>query len=220
MQRWLVSLTASLILISASGMTDSQVEMIPVGVFTGDHEADGLPKGWRPFTFRKIPAHTQYRLEEDVDRFVVKAESQASASMIYKEVNADPKTYPMLRWEWKVLNLLRKGDPTKKSGDDYPARVYVTFRDRTGINYIWESKFPKGRILPNPYVSDVKMFIVESGPEQIGQWVKEERNLYEDYKRAFGREPAWVVALSLMTDTDNTGEAAVAYYADITLAKR
>ena len=220
MRGGLLSLAASLILISAPAMTDLQGDIIEVGVFTGDREADGLPKGWRHFTFRKVPAHTRYRLEKEGGRFVIKAESQASASMIYKEVNADPKSYPMLRWEWKVLNLLQKGDPTKKSGDDYPARVYVTFQDETGINYIWESKFPKERILRNPFVSNVKMFIVESGPERIGQWIREERNLYEDYKKAFGHEPPLIAVISLMTDTDNTGESTVAYYADITLARR
>lgn len=218
--RTLLSSAVSLFLVSVPAMTHSQGKIIAVGVFTGDHEADGLPKEWRALTFRKITAHTRYRLEKEGDRFIVKAESEASASMIYKEVNADPRAYPILRWEWKILNVLRKGDPTKKSGDDYPARVYLTFRDGTGINYIWESKFPKGRVLPNPFVTKVKMLIVKSGPEQIGQWVKEERNLYEDYKQAFGREPPSIAALSLMTDTDNTGEAAVAYYADITLAWR
>jgi len=193
-------------------------ERIAVGVFTGESEADGLPKGWQSLTFRKIKSHTQYRVVQDGKRFVVKAEARAAASMLYKKIDASTKTHPILRWSWKVENLLRKGDPTQKSGDDYPARVYVMFQDRTGINYIWESRFPKGRVVPNPYTDDVQMFIVESGADHLGKWVDETRNLYEDYKRAFRREPPAILAISLMTDTDNTGESAVAYYADITLS--
>ncbi len=41
-------------------------------------------------------------------------------------------------------------------------------------------------------------------------WYEEERNLYKDYKLAFGSEPPLVVAIGIMTDTDNTGESAVA----------
>ena len=37
----------------------------------------------------------------------------------------------------------------------------------------------------------------------------------EDFKRAFGEEPGKVIAITLMTDTDNTNGDAVAFYGDI-----
>ena len=215
---WVMSLV--LLFPSLDGRSEQvPQEKIAVGVFTAEREANGLPKGWQPLTFRKIKSYTQYRVVQDGGRFVVRAEARAAASMLYRKIDATTQTHPILRWSWKVENLLQKSDPTQKSGDDYPARVYVTFQDRTGINYIWESRFPVGRVVPNPYTDDVQMFIVESGPKRLGEWVDETRNLYEDYKRAFGREPSPLLAISLMTDTDNTGESAVAYYADITLSR-
>jgi hypothetical protein len=45
--------------------------------------------------------------------------------------------------------------------------------------------------------------------------VYEERNIYEDYKKAFGRKPGAVGAIALMTDTDNTLSVAEAFYKDI-----
>jgi hypothetical protein len=45
--------------------------------------------------------------------------------------------------------------------------------------------------------------------------VTEERNLYQDYKHAFGEEPPMISGVAVVTDTDNTGESAVAYYGDI-----
>jgi hypothetical protein len=42
-----------------------------------------------------------------------------------------------------------------------------------------------------------------------------ERNIYEDYKRAFGKNPGWIGAIALMTDTDNTLSTAEALYTDI-----
>ena len=63
------------------------------------------------------------------------------------------------------------------------------------------------------------MIVVESGPERLGRWVNEERNVYQDYKRAFGEEPPRINGVAIMTDTDNTKDRATAYYGDITFVK-
>jgi hypothetical protein len=49
--------------------------------------------------------------------------------------------------------------------------------------------------------------------------VSKKRNVYEDYKKAFGQEPPMISGVAIMTDTDNTGESAVAYYGDILFRK-
>jgi hypothetical protein len=143
-----------------------------------------------------------------------------------------------------VGNLLEKGDVHKKEGDDYPARIYITFEydpsklsffekvkyetvrllygqypPLAAINYIWESKAPVGTMVPNPYTDRVMMFVVESGTAKLNQWVVEERNIYEDYKKAFGAEPPMISGVAIMTDTDNTGESATAHYGDIVFKK-
>lgn len=41
------------------------------------------------------------------------------------------------------------------------------------------------------------------------------RNIVDDYRRAFGEDPPHVGAIAIMTDTDNTGETATAWYGDI-----
>ena len=53
------------------------------------------------------------------------------------------------------------------------------------------------------------------GPDQTGQWVTEQRNVVEDFKKAFGKEPPNIGAIAIMTDTDNTGETAEACYGTI-----
>jgi hypothetical protein len=64
------------------------------------------------------------------------------------------------------------------------------------------------------------LIAVQSGPERIGRWISEERNIYKDYISYFGEEPPEVAAIAIMTDTDNTGEEAIAYYADIALCPK
>ena len=70
-------------------------------------------------------------------------------------------------------------------------------------------------MVPNPFTDRVKMIVVESGAENLNTWVGQQRNIYEDYKQAFGEEPPMISGVAIMTDTDNTRESATAYYGDI-----
>jgi ABC-type dipeptide/oligopeptide/nickel transport system ATPase subunit len=171
----------------------------------------------------------------------VKAVSRASASGLVRKVDIDPMKYPVIEWRWKVDNILEKGDVTRKEGDDYPARLYITFRydpDKAGffvraryeairlargeyppmgaLTYIWENRSPVGTVVPNPYTDRVMMIVLRSGADKVGQWVSESRNLVDDYRKAFGADPPRISGVAVMTDTDNTGGVAVAYYGDVT----
>lgn len=213
--------------------------LIEVGKFSSGQPGIALPQGWKPLTFKKIPRHTEYVLVRDGEQVVVKASSEASASGLTKEVSINPKDYPMVRWRWKVENLLQRSDVSRKDGDDYPARLYITFAydpERVSfgrklkynagraifgdipiaaLNYIWETKTPVGTIIENAYTDFAQMIVVESGPEKVGIWVEEERNIYEDYKKAFGEEPPLINGVAIMSDTDNTRDRAIAFYGDI-----
>jgi hypothetical protein len=218
--------------------------VLEVGKFSSAEAGGTLPAFWKPLTFKNIEKHTVYTLVKDGDTVVVKAESQASASGLIREIKVDPQAYPVVQWRWKINNLLKKGDVRRKEGDDYPARVYITFeydpqklpfmeRAKYGLvkalygqppplaalNYIWEGRAGKGTMVPNPFTDRAMMIVVESGGEKLNQWVTEERNLYEDYRKAFGEDPPMISGVAIMTDTDNTGESAVAYYGDIVLKK-
>lgn len=213
--------------------------VIEVGAFSSAQEGRALPEGWKPLTFKKVPRHTAYEVVREGARTVVKATSEASASGLTKEVSIDPKEFPLLRWRWKVDNLLKTSDVRRKDGDDYPARLYVTFAydpDRVSfakklkykagrvlfgdipiaaLNYIWDTTTPVGTVVENAYTDFAMMVIVESGARNVGTWVDEERNIYEDYKRAFGEEPPMINGVAIMSDTDDTGERATAYFGDI-----
>ena len=227
-----------------SGTHAQPGDVIEVGKFSVEQVGNGPPTGWKPLTFKKIERHTTYTLAQDDHTVVVKAVAEASASGLVREIKINPKEYPIVEWRWKVSNILKKGDVHKKEGDDYPARIYITFEydpsklgffekakyemvrllygeypPLAAINYIWESKAPIGTMVPNPFTDRVIMFVVESGETKPNQWVSEERNIYEDYKKAFGQEPPMISGVAIMTDTDNTGESATAYYGDIIFRK-
>ena len=227
-----------------SGINAQPGDVIEVGKFSVEQAGNGLPAGWKPWTFKKIERHTAYTLAQDDHTIVVKAVAEASASALVREIKIDPKEFPVVEWSWKVSNILKKGDVHIKEGDDYPARIYITFEydpsklgffekaaykvgrllygedlPLAAINYLWESKAPIGTMIPNPYTDRVMMFVVESGAEKLNQRMSEKRNIYEDYKKAFNQEPPMISGVAIMTDTDNTGESAIAYYGDILFRK-
>lgn len=236
-----VILVASILMVPTPASGEPRIE---VARFSSQQPGTHLSDGWKPLTFKKIPKPTTYELVRDGERIVMKAVSESSASGLIKEVRIDPKEFPIVRWSWKVENLILKSDVTKKQGDDYSARLYITFEYEPGkvsvakklkfmagralfgdipiaaINYIWETKTPVGTILDNAYTDFVKMIVVQSGPTNIGRWIEESRNIHEDYKNAFGEEPPMINGVAIMTDTDNTGEHAIAYYGDIIFTRQ
>ncbi|HTG82237.1 MAG TPA: DUF3047 domain-containing protein, partial [Geobacteraceae bacterium] len=54
--------------------------------------------------------------------------------------------------------------------------------------------------------------------EKVGTWVCEERNVLEDYRRVFGKDPPQIGAVAVMTDTDDTRDEVTAWYGDIILS--
>jgi len=183
-----------------------------------DHFEEDL-SAWERLEFDGV---TDYRLVADQGSQVLSADSRNSASGLVQRLEFDPKQYPRLRWRWKIEQTLSQGDARSKSGDDYAARIYVIFPHwikpltRT-INYIWANHLPQGSAVPNPHYRRAMMLAVESGDQTAGSWRDEERNLVDDYRRLFGEDPPRAGGIAIMTDTDNTGASARAWYDDIVL---
>lgn len=232
-----IALAAAMLLIIPAF---TSADPLVVGHFSTLSDGDPLPDGWEPMTFDDIDSHTRYIAVQDGDAGAIRADSRASASGLIRKIEIDPAAYPIIQWRWKAANVLEAGDVRKKSGDDYPARIYITFAydpDRVGffrkaryeavrlaygeypplgaINYIWASHAPVGTSVPNPYTDQVRMIVTRSGSKHLGTWVTERRNIVEDYRRAFGEDPPKISGVAVMTDTDNTGESATAFYGDI-----
>jgi len=186
--------------------------------------ADSGLAGWSAKIF-KGKGETEYRIVEDGGQKLLQASSQGTASGLVFEVEYDPQEYPILSWRWKVSNIIAKGDSRTKAGDDYAARIYVVFphwlflKTKT-LNYIWANRLPKDAVQPNAYTGNAMMIAVESGSAMAGQWVAVQRNIIDDYRRAFGEDPPNVGAIAIMTDTDQTGGTALAWYGDIEARRR
>jgi hypothetical protein len=227
-----------------SGELYSLPDKVRIGAFSQSPPSEILPTNWEPLTFPNIDRQTRYRLTLNQGDRVVRARSHAAASGLIRKLRFNAREHAWLSWRWKIEHVLDKGDLRVKQGDDYAARIYVAFEFEpqqaslweriahavacasagrklpgTILTYIWANQAPQGTVADNPYSDQVKMIALQSGNASANQWIDEKRNIAEDYRRVFGREPPLVMGIAIMTDTDNTGESATAYYGDIILSK-
>ena len=179
---------------------------------------DGDIAGWEEKVFSGKTAYETVRLD---GRTVVRATSHGTASGLYFRRRIDLEKTPILRWTWRVEGTLGDIDERTRAGDDYSARVYVIrshsvllWRTRA-VNYVWASTRPRGDTWPNAFTDASRHVAVRSGEEHAGQWVSEHRDVRADFRSLFGKSVRYVDAVAIMTDTDNTGGSAVAYYGDI-----
>lgn len=182
----------------------------------------GIGSHWQRKSFKDDTHYTS--IPDERGGQVLQAQSKAAASGLFVERKFHLEDWPVLAWRWKIADTLPNGDATRKEGDDYAARLYVVFphwlfwKTRT-INYIWANKLPQGEVIDNPFTANAQMLAVESGNAKAGQWVEERRNVLADYRHIWGEEPPEVGAIAIMTDTDNTGGEALAWYDDLRLEK-
>ena len=235
-----ISLSVLGMTVAVAQTAPDRIAVPNVSKFSAARAGEQIPPGWRAWTVGKFKRATEYELVKEDGGTVVKASANASASGLSHDVHVDLREYPLLRWRWKVPGLISGADNTQRRTEDSPVRLLVTFQGDTSnssykdrlfaleikiltgydlpyatLMYIWENRAPAGTVIANQNTTRIKMIVAESGGERLGQWREEVRNIYEDYKRAFGEEPPITRTVGIMTDTDNTGGKIQAFYGDI-----
>ncbi|MBI3527308.1 MAG: DUF3047 domain-containing protein [Betaproteobacteria bacterium] len=237
---------AVVVLAVAGSLTcvDAANEQAAIVRFSSAKSGDPLPAPWKLVTLAKIKKPTRYSLVLDADKTVLRADADASMASVMHPLHFDPRDHPVVEWRWKIAHLLRKSNIATKAGDDFPARFYVLFdydiarlpfATRAKIRvaralfgedvplavlcYVWDGKSIKGAATWSPYTDRVRIIVAESGEAHLNQWVTVRRNIVDDFRAAFGEDPPQVTGVAVATDTDNTGESAVAFYGDIRFLK-
>lgn len=186
-------------------------------LMVGQFSAGDL-KDWQTKSFK---GETRYAVDEKSGRRALFAVSQGAASGLYREIRVDLNKTPWLNWSWRVDQVLEGIDERSKTGDDYPARVYMVvsggaaFWKTRSLVYVWSSHQPIGATWNNAFTSNARVMALRSGLDDTGRWVSEKRNIRADFQQLFGEEIDAIDAVALMTDTDNSGQNAAAWYGDI-----
>ena len=229
--RWALTLSLMCTATVAYSATD-WVGRFPAG-------ASGWPEPWRVQQLDERIASTRYEPRTWDGVAAVEAVAERSMALLGRPLDVDLEATPHLCWLWRVDAPLAAADMTTKAGDDYAARVYVSFKvapealgfgtraklalarsiygdqvPDAALNYVWDNRQPVGTFMPNAYTDRTRMIVLRSGAGDAGAWVMERRDVAADFKRAFGDVPAQLTGLALASDTDNTGERAHAGFAE------
>jgi len=204
-----------------------------------DAESADVPTPWRVIHLdKKVPA-TRYSVMRTDGVLGIVAEADHSMALLARAVEVDLQRTPILCWRWRIDAPLVKADMATRAGDDYAARVYVSFAlppDEIGwvlrgqlalartiwgdavpdaaINYVWDNRHPVGTRKPNAYTDRTRMIVAESGAGNAGKWVAARHDIRQDVIAEFDSPLARLIQLSVAADTDNTGESARAGFAD------
>ncbi len=213
--------------------------------FSAETARNGMPNGWNFYRIAPFKKNTVYRLENYQGKTVLSANSKTSASGLAVKLRPRQASNLLLQWEWKALNPIVNADNADGYADDAPLRILVAFDGNKSklplkekmtfemanlisgqempyatLMYIWSGKSPVDTIITNAHTSRIKMIVVDSGWDNLGQWHKHQRDLAADYKRAYGEAPGEVIGIALLTDTDNTKPETRAFYGDIELIRK
>lgn len=197
---------------------------------------------WEPWLVLRGNTPTTYRVAEVDGVAALEAEAVEGGSGMVRKIRIDPRNQPVMQWRWRVplpeagsppltvssnasplarLSLAFHGDPGKLDFDD---RAKLRLAKALTVNglpyatllYVWMVGVPVDTVLHSPHTDRVRMIVVESGAQRAGQWVSIERNVLEDFRRAYAEEPSDIVAVGLMTDPGDDGSRRRAAYGDIT----
>jgi len=214
-------------------------EDIAVPAISSLKPAAAFPAHFRVITIPKT-THNSMALVQDQGQTVLKVDSNDSTGSLAMPVSLDPAAMPRLTWRWKVSRALDKADTETKAGDDYAARLYVFFDvpldslpffERTKIRlarlvagqdvptaalcYVWDNRHRIGYAHMSPYTQRAYMIVMQSGPEHVGQWITEARDVVADFRQAFGHAPPRIIGVAMGNDTDNTHEKVTTWFGDV-----
>ena len=211
---------------------------VTIGRF--DSNSPDLPASWQIIQLEKNVSPTRYQPLHWDGIHAIESQANRSMALLGRKVDVDLAITPMLCWRWRVEDVLKKADMTRRQGDDYAARVYIAFTlprealsftdkaalsiartfwgDRVpdaALNYVWDNRHPIDTRMSNAYTDRAQMIVRRTGQADVGRWVTERIDVRTDVVRAFGSEKARPMLVAIASDTDNTGEKVRAGFADL-----
>jgi len=190
----------------------------------------------------KKPTH--YQLAQIQGRDGMQADAQSALSMLRQSVHVPAEQLGQLKFSWLVPELIAGADMGVRDSDDSPVRLVLAFEgDRSKFSarnamlnelvravtqeempyatlmYVWCNQRPVESVIVNPRTDRIQKVVVETGPHRINRWLDYERDIRADFEKAFGEAPGALVAIGLMTDSDNTRTHTRAWYGNVQLVQ-
>ena len=193
--------------------------------FDDDLEAEYASQENPQWRERVFAGNTRYTFS-GTNKGTIKGETDGTASILYNQQEIDIAQSPWLNWRWKISNTFGELDERTRSGDDYPARMYVVIQtgalpwETKAINYVWSSNARIGDSWDNPFTSNAKMLVLQTGDSHVGKWLTEKRNVAADFKLLFNLEVNKLSGYAVMVDGDNSGSAGTGWFSHINFTEQ
>jgi hypothetical protein len=184
--------------------------------FAGERDTDVVPQPWN---IRLKEGKADVRIASDNGGNVLHITCRESSVSVERNASVDIIVSPYMSWTWKVLKVPTQGDVRKKGYNDQALQILVAFENRKILSYVWDSNAPEGTITDEsvgwPVNLKIKVIVVKAGTTDVGKWITQTRNIYEDYKNIFHEEPLRLKGVRIQTNTQYTRDTAEGFVKSI-----
>jgi Protein of unknown function (DUF3047) len=173
--------------------------------------------GWRTVTFPGI-APASFKA---AGRTSLEVSTDSGAGLLCRMLGKTHWQSRKARWRWRVRQGAPATDLTMRGADDRALGVYFVFgaigdADRsptgllgsatvTALVYVFGGDKARGRMLPSPHMGERgKFMVLRPADAQKSVWLDEDVDLAADHLRAFARPASLLLAVIIMSDSDDT----------------
>lgn len=210
-------------------------------ILIDDFENDtvgSLPFEWYNRDGKRKAVHPEesglfhYAIRQEKGNKFLHYEHTAARHLNYPLINRqglDIYENPILSWKWRVKKIPAGANEDDNDRNDTAASIYVVFemgrvavvkKVPKSIRYTWSSTLDEG-YTSSKLFGNQKIVVVESGEDNLGKWIRFERNIVEDYRRLFGEDPpSKPLAILILSDGNSTNSKTIADYDEIMLKKK
>jgi len=230
--------------VALAGCQSPQMGQNPVGASLPDVDtASSLFPGWdeKPLPGKRWQPFVPVVVDGEPG---LQVQSHASLSLLRTHLKPHRHQPGELHFSWWVENLLPEADVTDSQASDSPAQLALAFDgDRSLLSgrfavmseltqlvtgsplpyatliYVWATgpEHPVGSVIKDPRTDRIRYLVVEQGEAHLRRWVHHHRQIHADYAQAFGEPAGPLMAMAIMSDSDNTGGRARAVFGRVTL---
>lgn len=206
-------------------------------------QADGKPAdlNWEIF---RVPGKepTRYSYMQHEGRDAVLATADATGSILRHRQRVEPAALGRINFSWKVPLTESGVNQSLPKLEDVPVRIVLAFEgDRSRFSfkntllnelsllltgeempfatliYAWSHVNKPGEVVLNDRTDRIRKLIVDSGDKGYNQWQSYERDVREDYLKAFGEEPGALLSFAVFTEGERNEGELQAWYGPVKL---
>lgn len=173
-----------------------------------------IPKGWKDLFF-----FNSRGIFFDNGKNKIRCISHKNVSILQKDVNIELTNDLKLDWSWNVETIPSPISEDNAGTHDYLS-IAVKFDDGQDITFMWSKNLPKETVFrcPLPNWTNVETHVVQrSGEKELGVWLKESRDITNDYKNYIRGNAKKIVQIWFIVNTVFMRGTGICEYSNISI---